>query len=304
MRPYLISVLPVYLLMGASVAALSTGPVPRCEEGRTFVEPIPLHKRLPEQWEFWDKCDRFVGAPIVEYLITTNGATSERRILRSSGCEQADRELLCWLRKWIFRPAMCGGEPVPYRTTFSINWHPGSGYRTSEHCVPLGEVVSWPNGKADNAGKECSDVAEGFVRFNIRVSERGRATDVTLDVSSGHDRCDQAVSRLLSSATWRPCEALGLDSPCLVEYIAALPWKLANSRAASSPSGPTTSKEPPTAPSPRISTCASPASGTTAPGPTPLQGRGSTTTSTAGTHPASAGTRGPILWVSVVESTS
>ena len=282
MRPRLVSVLPVYLLMSAAVAPLSTGPAPRCEEGTTFVEPSPLQRRLPEQWEFWAKCDNFVGTPIVEYLITTTGATSEHRILRSSGCEQADRELLCWLKKWIFRPAMCGGEPVPYRTTFSINWHPGSGRGTSDHCVPLGEVVSWPGGKADRAGEECRALTDGFVRFNIRVAKKGRAIEVTLEASSGDDRCDQALTQRLSSATWRRCEALGLDSPCSVEYVAALPWRPPQSRAASNPLAPTTSREPWLVPRATASTCASRGSGTTGRGLRRRQGQTSTKACTDG----------------------
>jgi len=88
---------------------------------------LPRCKKLPAHWTFWSKCDSYPGVPIVSFLITTDGRTSKQTVLRSSGCKEADQELLSWIKEWTYHPARCGEVPVAYSTTYSINWHPDFG---------------------------------------------------------------------------------------------------------------------------------------------------------------------------------
>lgn len=223
-------VLPLLIFLASSppvvgVSAGTVGPVTPCPEELQLLEPVGKQTELPTHWSFWSECDTFVGTPIVEYVVTPGGRTSDHRMIRSSGCEEADRELLCWLRKWTYRPARCGDEPIAWRTTFIINWHPGSGEGAAEHCLPEGKLLEWSSSNAATVSEACHQATQKTVRFTVHLAENGQASQVDIKLSSGVQECDQALVKLLSAAVWRPCEELGLDPPCSIGYSVPLPWE-------------------------------------------------------------------------------
>ncbi|MCX7805351.1 MAG: energy transducer TonB [Planctomycetota bacterium] len=49
----------------------------------------------------------------VEFAVGTDGRVSDARVLRSSGGGRLDEAALAAIRRWMFRPALRGGRPVP-----------------------------------------------------------------------------------------------------------------------------------------------------------------------------------------------
>jgi TonB family protein len=209
----------ILLLTPMEGLAHVVGPVTPCPEGTKLCEPVVEEKRLPKRWGFWSECESFVGAPTVRFLVTADGRTSEHHILRSSGCDGADRELLCWMRQWKYQPATCDGNPIPYRTTFSINWHPHSDAEQVEACAeqkPVSDEISQaPAVRAVLDRPEVEDLigrieqAAGQRGFSIQLAVSGDGEELSRCAVQGLDPRPDQVDELQQQL----CEVIGEALP-------------------------------------------------------------------------------------------
>lgn len=100
------------LLAGSLVQARSQAP--------TIVGPTPIDTPLPLLSEIAEGCPEY-GAPIVRFIVDTDGSTKKHKYLRRTGCAKADRAILTWLRRWQYRPATSDGVPVEKRVTVVVS---------------------------------------------------------------------------------------------------------------------------------------------------------------------------------------
>lgn len=172
------------------LASTPRGPVVPCPEGAEIVQPALAKRDLPAQWTFWSRCKGFVGTPIVELLVTAAGKTADLRILRSSGCEAADRELIAWLKRAKYTPGRCGDEPVAFLTTYSINWHPGYGTTSDsvderQHSCPVASAENTTEEKSAPATKPIAGAQQEMESARRQLVEQVRRERQELPTREG-----------------------------------------------------------------------------------------------------------------------
>lgn len=89
-------------------------------ESVTERDPKAVSRALPSRDEVQKGCPRF-GTPIVRFSVEPNGETKGHRFVRGTGCRDADKELIRWLKKWKYEPALRHGKPIKHVVTVVIN---------------------------------------------------------------------------------------------------------------------------------------------------------------------------------------
>ena len=206
----------------ASMTALAspsgTAPSPKCHTSlraaKVIIKPLPSFEDLARG------CDTIPAAPMIQLKISSSGAVLGSKLVRSSGCKEADRRIAYWLQYWKYSPAQCHGSKL--ESTASLVLHlgagvharPPSGLLDPEQC-PSPQEVTPPKvdvfpliGGSTHPGFHCSDGLEPTV-IDFVVGSDGSVTNLQVFKSSGCKSADSSILQSISRLRFEPARCEG-----------------------------------------------------------------------------------------------
>ena len=117
-----LATLPLLVVVWAG--RLFAGPPPPTPTPTPVItEPEELSRPFPPPDHLWRGCEA-KGIPIISFVVRADGTTTSHRLIRSSGCDSADRLYVNYIRKWRYKPGTVNGKAVPVEVTITttVNW--------------------------------------------------------------------------------------------------------------------------------------------------------------------------------------
>ena len=85
--------------------------------------PALVSRAMPDPTILGEKCrgKKYLGTPILEASIGSDGRVQNARVTRSCGCPAGDQLLVDTVKTWKYQPAMSNGKPVASFLTLTVN---------------------------------------------------------------------------------------------------------------------------------------------------------------------------------------
>ena len=116
----------VIVLVASLVASQSSQPRP--SPTPQITKPTWVSTPMPDSSPLREQCSKhkLSGVVAFEAHMLADATLGEVRIVRSSGCPDADKLIIDTVKQWTFRPALQDGKPISTWLTMSINHFWGS----------------------------------------------------------------------------------------------------------------------------------------------------------------------------------